>query len=98
MCRAHPTNSRSSRRRRAYHRERTDMKRISLWKTSSIGLGIAFVGLSCMVACGGAKTEPSSPQTKTTGKEGEKDDGVLRSITQGQLKVAHYATGDGTVG
>jgi hypothetical protein len=54
---------------------------------------VACVGLACLgVACGG------SPGTKQGAKAADKSDDVLRPITQAQLDVAHYATGDGRIG
>jgi hypothetical protein len=56
-------------------------------------IGIALV----LAACGG-KQEATSPTSKPADKESDKGDGVLRGVTDGQLKIAHYATGDGTLG
>lgn len=52
---------------------------------------VAAVGL---VACGGSS---STPPAKSSGKK-DADEGVIRPVTQAQLPVAHYATGDGNVG
>jgi hypothetical protein len=64
--------------------------------------GWIAVGFSLSIACGGSKPQPASPaaaknDTKSDTKD-DKDDGVFRPIFQGQLKIAHYATADGTLG
>lgn len=52
---------------------------------------------ACIVACGGKPAAPPvEPQAKATEKPATDD--VLRPITNGQLQVAHYASGDGTIG
>jgi hypothetical protein len=52
-----------------------------------------------MTACGGSSTPPpAAANAPTTTSSPDSKDGVVRPITQGQLKVAHYASGDGTVG
>ncbi|MBX3185858.1 MAG: hypothetical protein KF819_02540 [Labilithrix sp.] len=54
---------------------------------------------ACAVACGGKAPEakePSAPQSGANDKAPA--DGVVRPITQGQLQVAHFASGDGTIG
>lgn len=63
-------------------------------RVKTLMTGIVFV---IVAACGG-KQEAEAPKAKPADKETDKDDGVLRGITNGQLKIAHYATGDGTVG
>jgi hypothetical protein len=58
--------------------------------------GVASLGIvSLALGCGGSPP-PAPPATPTSAVS--PGDGVLRPITQGQLKVAHYATGDGVVG
>jgi hypothetical protein len=54
---------------------------------------------ACIAACGG-KTTTKEPVAAGSGQAEDKkpSDGVLRGITNGQLQVAHYATGDGTIG
>lgn len=50
-------------------------------------------------ACGGPKPDAVGPaKAAPTAATAEKNDGTLRPITQGQLQVAHYATGDGVLG
>lgn len=61
-----------------------------------IVLGLAITA----VACGGnnnAQQKPASQPTATTSSSEPKDD-VVRGITNGQMKIAHYASGDGTLG
>jgi len=61
-------------------------------------LHVAVVApLSLLPACGGG-TPPAKTGAETAQPGGAKGDGVVRPITQGQLKVAHYASRDGTVG
>jgi hypothetical protein len=62
---------------------------------------LVSVLIASAVACGGAPspTPATSAKADAQAKDGgEKSDGTVRPITQGQLKVAHYATGDGVVG
>ncbi len=63
--------------------------------------GLAVGVLAWMVAaCGGSTPPAASTATNAPGATGAADggDGVLRPITQGQLKCAHYASGDGVIG
>lgn len=63
-------------------------------------LPLSFALLLSAVACGKAPSAPApaSPGATASKENAEKSDGTLRPITQGQLKVAHYATGDGVLG
>lgn len=51
-------------------------------------------------ACGGGGQTPAKPATasSTTAASAEPKDDVLRPVTSGQLKIAHYASGDGVTG
>ncbi len=68
-------------------------------RSVSACVGFFILGLA---ACGGA----TPPPTTTTGASATPDgtgpaapyDDVFRTITQGQLKVGHFASADGTVG
>lgn len=51
-----------------------------------------------IVACGKSSPPPAAPAVAAKTDSAEKSDGTLRPITQGQLKVAHYATRDGVLG
>lgn len=63
--------------------------------TCSVVIGLAW----SVAACGGGKPDPVAPTPAAhADKDKPKDDGTIRPITQGQLKVAHYASGDGVVG
>lgn len=66
-----------------------------------LGTSVLLSTLAFMsVACGGGQTPPPAQPNSTSAKvaTGEKGDGTLRPITQGQLTIAHYATGDGVLG
>jgi hypothetical protein len=59
---------------------------------------LAAALLVSVVACGKSNPAPATPTGTAKTESAEKSDGTLRPITQGQLKVAHYATGDGVLG
>lgn len=62
---------------------------------AAVVLGLSFAA----VACGGgnsAEQKPASSPSNTSSSEAKDD--VLRPITDGQLKVAHYASRDGVTG
>jgi hypothetical protein len=62
--------------------------------TSSVGF--IAVGVALSVACGGSKPEPAVATPAASGSS--VTDNTVRPITQGQLKVGHYASADGVVG
>jgi len=53
---------------------------------------------TCLAACGGGKAVTKEVAAATTVNDKTPFDGVMRGLTQGQLAVAHYASGDGTIG
>lgn len=62
---------------------------------------LLVLGLSlAAVACGGgAAQKPAAPPTNTnTSSATQPKDDVVRPVTNGQLKIAHYASGDGVTG
>jgi hypothetical protein len=61
---------------------------------SSVGFITAGVALS--IACGGSTPAPAVAAPGPSAKE--PTDGTVRPVTQGQLKVGHYASADGVVG
>jgi hypothetical protein len=63
-------------------------------RSGCLALGVALF----FVACGGSAPPPQSTATNAPAGGADAGDGVLRPITQGQLKCAHYATGDGVIG
>ncbi len=64
--------------------------RLSLLSIVTLSVGLFVVGC-------GKGNQPDPKASDAVAKDNESD-GVLRGITNGQLKVAHYATGDGVVG
>ena len=57
------------------------------------------LGLVAGVSACAAKPGPtSSSQPVAATPSAQPEDGTLRPLTQGQVKLAHYATGDGLAG
>lgn len=71
------------------------MMSLSFRPSSLLALGLALAA----VACGGNNTAQQKPaSTPPSTSSAEPKDDVVRGITNGQLKVAHYASGDGVTG
>lgn len=64
---------------------------------SVVALGLALTAVACGGSNNAAQQKPASPPSTTTSSSEPKDD-VLRPVTNGQLKIAHYASGDGVTG
>jgi multidrug efflux pump subunit AcrA (membrane-fusion protein) len=65
------------------------------------GSGCLAVGVfTFLTACGGSAPPAQSTATSAPAPAASVSDasGVVRPITQGQLKCAHYASGDGVIG
>lgn len=66
--------------------------------TSALRFGFCSLIVLSAVACGGKSDAPPPAAPTAKGASNGPQDDVLRPVTNGQLKVAHYASGDGMTG
>jgi hypothetical protein len=63
--------------------------------SSVVVLNLALAAVACGGSNSASQPKPASPATTSSS---EPKDDVVRGITNGQLKIAHYASGDGVTG